>query len=194
MVHTEQDSFDYNKHKENVHDEDLIPVEDLVTDKRKLRYSEHFANLYGSLRSFVSGFIPEYNIFKQTKDVDETDNKEFYDLNEPMIDIDQDNIEYQEKFGNGDKENSRHPEQDSSKNPDRENLKHFRLAQDKNRPVYTKDNNYNKDSENFEENKNNDELGDNFEEENQIYSDEKEKRGNYGSYFYDLLHGWFNQA
>ena len=55
------------------------------------------------MQNFVSGFIPEYNIFKQTKDVDETDNKEFYDLNEPMIDIDQDNIEYQEKFGNGDK-------------------------------------------------------------------------------------------
>ena len=103
VVHTERDSFDYNNYKENVPDIDLIPNEDLITYQKKLRYSEHFANLYGSLQNFVSDFIPEYNIFKQTKDVDETDNKEFYDLNEPMIDIDQDNIEYQEKFGNGNK-------------------------------------------------------------------------------------------
>ena len=94
MVHTEQDNFDYNSYKENVPDENLIPNEDLITYQKKLRYSEHLANLYGSLQNFVSGFIPEYNIFKQTKDVDETDNKDFYELNQPMVDIDQDNIEY----------------------------------------------------------------------------------------------------
>jgi len=169
--------------KDLITDEDLIPNEDYDHDQGRLRPSEHFANLFGSLHGFASSFIPEWNMSKQKENDDhfDIDDIDFDDLDEPNNV--QDDIEDQDTFGYEKKESL----EDSRKFQDKNHLK--------DPEKYPLENN-NNDSENFHENlkdTKHDNL-DNSEEEKHISLDEKEpeKSGDWGPYIYDCLHAWFN--